>query len=135
MKRRDILRAGASSIAFAGMLGAAAPQAAATTASGGASAFAWSHATALALVGQQFWLNHPELRAIGLTLAEVQTPAASADPRLQQFSLVFSSDGARFGAGTYDIDHATLGRFMLFVAPAGMDAATPRYRADFSLMA
>ncbi|NHZ42240.1 DUF6916 family protein [Massilia aquatica] len=131
MKRRDILRAGASSLAFAGMMGAAAPQAAASA----ATPFAWSHASALALVGQQFWLNHPELRAIGITLAEVQTPATQDDPRLRQFSLVFASDGARFAAGTYEIDHATLGRFLLFVAPAGNAAGAPRYRADFSLMA
>jgi hypothetical protein len=130
MKRRDILRAGASSLALAGMIGAAAPQAAAAD----ASSFAWSHATALALVGQQFWLNHPELRAIGLTLADVQAPATQGDPRMQQFSLVFASDGARFAAGTYEIDHATLGRIMLFLAPAGSGAGAPRYRADFSLL-
>lgn len=131
MKRRDILRAGASSLALAGMIGAAAPRAAAAD----ATSFAWSHAAALALVGQQFWLNHPDLRAIGLTLAEVQAPATQADPRMQQFSLVFASDGARFAAGTYEIDHATLGRFMLFVDVVGNTAGAPRYRADFSLMA
>lgn len=128
MKRRDILRAGASSLAFAGMIGAAVPRASASD------SFAWSRATALALVGQQFFLNHPELRAIGLTLADVQTPQHQ-DPQLQQFSLVFASDGARFGAGTYEIDQATLGRFSLFVAPAGNATGAPRYRADFSLLA
>lgn len=131
MKRRDILRAGASSLALAGMIGAA-PRAAAASDN-----FAWSRATALALVGQSFFLNHPALRAIGMTLAEVQTPQ-HADPQLQQFSLVFASDGTRFEAGVYEIDHATLGRFTLFVVPlaaAGKGAGAPRYRADFSLLA
>jgi hypothetical protein len=127
MKRRDILRAGASSLALAGMT-AAAPQAAASA------NFAWSRASALALVGQAFFLNHPELRAIGLTLAEVQTPQ-HADPRLQQFSLLFASDGAQFGAGTYELEHASLGRFNLYLAPAGKGAGAARYRADFSLLA
>lgn len=127
MKRRDILKAGAGSFALAGMMGAAAPQAAASA------DFAWSRAGALALVGQAFFLNHPELRAIGLTLAEVQLPQRE-DPRLQQFSLVFASDGSRFGAGTYDIEHASLGRFTLFLAPAGKGSGAPRYRADFSLL-
>lgn len=130
MKRRDILRAGASSLAFAGMIGATAPRASAAA----SASFAWNRATALALVGQQFFLNHPELRAIGLTLAEVQTPERQ-DPQLQQFSLVFTSDGTRFAAGTYEIDQATLGRFSLFVAPAGNATGAPRYRADFSLLA
>lgn len=129
MKRRDILRAGASSIAFAGMWSAATPAAAAA-----ATDFAWNRAAALALVGQPFWLNHPELRAIGLTLDAVLTPDhVAADPRLEQFSLSFSSAGIRFAAGTYEMEHAAIGRFMLYVAPTGTSAA-PRYRADFSLM-
>ncbi|MBJ7309369.1 DUF6916 family protein [Rugamonas sp. CCM 8940] len=86
MKRRELLKKiGGSSLALAGLGLAAAPsRAGAADADGGAGSagFVWSQAAASALVGQPFWLNHPEFGAVSLTLEAVRgvAPSVGAAP-------------------------------------------------------
>ena len=128
MKRRDILKAGAGSLAATGLWSTGAQ--AGATAAGVAPAFAWSLAAAAGLVGQPFWLNHPELRALSLTLLNIDVPEKQL-PQLSQFTLVFGTRGPAFNEGTYELEHAAIGRFELHLAPGG----PARYRAVFNLLA
>lgn len=98
--------------------------------------FRWSRASAGALVGQSFWLNHPESGAMAITLAALRVPTAKTpDPRLDQFSLLFRvPPGADVADGTYDMDHPALGRFTLHLTPAGHDAEGTICRSDFNLL-
>lgn len=96
--------------------------------------FAWSAAAAEALVGQSFWLNHPQRNALALVLGAVR-PASAAQPGVDQFSLQFTSNETGIAAATYDLEHPTLGHFALYLAPAAADANNTTYRADFSLLA
>lgn len=162
MKRRALLKMGGGSLALAG-LGLAAPATAATPQDGVTAAaqngYRWSQAGAQALVGQQFWLNHPEGGAIGLRLeavtaaatdtaaqagtaagpapaAPVPQPPVPQPPLLQQFTLLFEGPaGTGFAAGSYEMDHAAIGRFALYLAPAGKRTGANLYRAEFSLLA
>lgn len=127
MKRRAFLKSASGSLALAG-IGLQTALA--------ADDFRWSQANASALVGQSFWLNHPELGAVALTLTAVRTPAQQPEPRLQQFSLVFSAAaGTAIASGTYDMEHAALGAFALHLAPAGSEGNAALYRSDFTLLA
>lgn len=129
MKRRHFLKSAGTTLALAG-LGLN------TTLAAAADDFRWSHASASALVGQSFWLNHPELGAMAITLASLRVPATrTPDPRLDQFSLVFRAPaGPRIADGTYEMDHPALGRFALHLVPAGQDADGASYRSDFTLL-
>jgi len=132
MKRRIFLKSASASLAVSG-LGLHATLAAADTV---ANAFAWSHASAEALVGQSFWLNHPALGALAITLSAVRVPARNPDPRLDQFSLVFRMPAAPAVAeGTYEMDHPAIGRFDLYLTPSGRDAEGASFRSDFTLLA
>lgn len=129
MKRRQFLTSAGATLALAG-LGLPATLAFA------AEDFRWSQASAAALVGQSFWLNHPAAGAMAVTLASLRVPSgAQHDPRLEQFSLLFRAAGATaLGDGTYELDHAMLGRFALHLAPAGHDEQGALYRSDFTLL-
>jgi len=136
MKRRDILKAGSGALALSGMLVGQA-QAAVTAAPVAATelkAFAWSRAMASSMVGQTFWLNHPERRALALVLKGVMSPK-NKQPRLEQFSLVFDSAEAGIAAGTYEFDNTRAGRFSMHLVPLAPTRNNKRYRADFSLLA
>jgi len=127
MKRRYFLKSAGATLALSG-LGLHATLAA-------AAGFHWSRAGAAALVGQSFWLNHPERGALALTLAAVHAPAQQPDPRLEQFSLRFRAPGSvAIADASYDMDHPAIGRFSLHLAPAGQDADGANYRADFTLL-
>jgi hypothetical protein len=128
MKRRDILKAGSGALALSSLM--AAPLQA-TAADG--TAFAWNRAAAESLVGQTFWLNHPELHAVALVLRMVR--AMPAQPHVEQFSLYFDSTVSGIAAGTYEIENGAVGLFALHVAPATPAPRNKRYRADFSLLA
>ncbi|MFL6659260.1 MAG: DUF6916 family protein [Massilia sp.] len=125
MKRRDILKVGSSALAVGALWTSSAR-------AEGSAGFAWSSAAAAALVGQSFWLNHPQRGALALQLAGVQTGVAS--PGVDQFSLQFSSSETGIAAGTYDAEHPTIGHFAVFLAPASNKANNTLYRADFSLL-
>lgn len=137
MKRRHLLQLAGGSLALAGA--GLAPANADTVQDNPElppDALRWRRASAEALVGQGFWLNHPEAGAVALTLhrvdvAQMKTP----EPRLEQFSLVFHGPlKLALADGSYDLDHATLGRFSLHLSPAGRDGGHAVCRSDFSLM-
>lgn len=130
MKRRHLLKIAGGSLALAGLgLHAGAARA-------GEHTFAWSRASAQGLVGQAFWLNHPQAGALPVTLAGVNlAETKSADARIEQFSLVFHGPLLPALVGdTYELDHPTLGRFPLYLAPGGNTGANAIYRSDFSLL-
>ena len=135
MQRRGILKCAGGALALAGLRTGAA-WADEGNDSANDSPFAWSRASAERLVGQAFWLQHPQAGALPLTLASLGLPAKQrADPRLEQFSLVFQAPLQPAVAGdTYALDHPALGRFALFLAPAGRSGGMRLYRSDFSLL-
>jgi len=127
MKRRDILKAGSGAIALSGLFTAPAK-------ADDKPAFAWSSAVATQMVGQTFWLNHPERRALALVLTAVRLPKKQ-QARIDAFSLEFDSSEAAIAAATYEFDHPSIGRFSMFVVPATPAARNKSYRADFNLLA
>ena len=129
MKRRGILKAVSGAFALSGLVvGQAKAQAAADA------PFAWTRAAAHSLVGQTFWLDHPERRALALVLKTVFVPKLQ-QPHADQFSLVFDSAEANIAAATYEFDHPAIGRFSLHLVPATPGKGVKRYRADFNLLA
>lgn len=89
---------------------------------GGAATQAASPAPAPAVVGA------PEV------LAARQAAAALA-PALEQFSLYFAGPaGAGCAADSYEMDHAQIGRFALYLVPDQKRTGANVYRADFSLL-
>jgi hypothetical protein len=99
--------------------------------------FAWSRAAAESLAGQSFWLNHPQHRALQLTLAAVETAALAPEGGgALQFSLLFSAAAVpAILAGSYEIEHPAIGRQLLFLQPAARQGARVTLRADFNLQA
>ena len=148
MKRRHLLKFAGGSLALAGIglpagtarADASGADAAGTNAAGpDNSAFAWNRASAQGLVGQSFWLNHPEAGAMAIVLAAVGLPhtknAADSALRIDQFSLVFHGPLQPQVAGdTYALDHPLLGRFDLYLSPGGRAGGNAVYRSDFSLL-
>lgn len=130
MKRRNLLKMAGGSLALANF--GLTPGAACAS----EPAFGWNRASAEGLVGQAFWLQHPQAGALQVTLASVSVPAMkSLDPRMEQFSLVFHGPlQPAVVAGTYELDHAALGRFDLYLAPGGRAGGNAVYRSDFSLL-
>lgn len=129
MKRRNLLKIAGGSLALAGF-----GMHTAARADGGA--FIWNRASAQGLVGQSFWLNHPQAGALAITLASLKLPETkSADARIEQFSLVFHGPLLPdVAADTYELDHPMLGRFQLYLSPGGRAAGNAVYRSDFSLL-
>ncbi|PHV09081.1 hypothetical protein CSQ96_00865 [Janthinobacterium sp. BJB412] len=132
------MKLGGGSLALAGLgLAASRPAAASSSAD-----FVWSRAAADALVGQPFWLNHPELGAVGLTLEAVggtpaaTAPAAAGAARSEQFTLLFVGPrGQQAGQGSYELDHERIGRFTLLLVPGAPRPGASVYRSDFNLLA
>ena len=142
MKRREILKMGGSSLALAGLGVTASVQAASKGAEAAATnGYRWSRAGASALVGQQFWVNDPKQGAVSLKLEAVRAtakpPVALAGaPASEQFSLYFAGTaGAGLAAGSYEFDHGSIGRFMLYLTPDKKRTGANVYRADFNLLA
>jgi len=129
MKRRQFLKSAGTTLALASF-------GLNTTLAAAAEDFHWSRASADALVGQSFWLNHPEFGAMAITLAAVRVPPSrTPDPRLDQFSLLFRTPaGFAVADGIYEMDHPALGRFSLHLAPGGHDAQGAMCRSDFTLL-
>jgi hypothetical protein len=136
--RRALLKAGGGSLVAAG-LGVVAPAASASApealAAGGD--FTWSRAVAQSLAGQSFWLNHPEHRALQLTLETVEASALAPEGSgAQQFCVLFSAAAVpAIKAGSYEIEHSATGRQLLFLQPAARQGARVMLRADFNLQA
>ena len=129
--RRTLLKAGGGSLLVAGLgLGAPAVRAA-------ENGFAWSRAAAEALVGRQFWLNHPEHRALQITVEAVETSRIAPEgAEARQFSVVFSAAALpAIKAGSYEIENEATGRQLVFLQPAARQGARMTLRADFNLHA
>ena len=129
--RRTLLKAGGGSLLVAGLgLGAPAVRAA-------ENGFAWSRAAAEALVGRQFWLNHPEHRALQITVEAVETSRIAPEgAEARQFSVVFSAAALpAIKAGSYEIENEATGRQLVFMQPAARQGARMTLRADFNLHA
>jgi hypothetical protein len=128
--RRALLKAGGGSLLVAGLgLGPAAQ------AAQGGDSFAWSRAGAERLVGQFFWLNHPEHRALQIKLEAVE--AAKLAPHGaegKQFTVVFSAAAQpAIKSGSYEIEHEATGRQLVFLQPGARQGARVTLRADFNL--
>ena len=137
MKRRHLLQLAGGSLALAGAgLANATPSDVQAEAILPPDALRWSRARAEALVGQGFWLNDPDTGAVAITLKRVDVvQMKTPDPRLEQFSLVFHGPrNLALAEGSFDLDHAALGRFSLHLSPAGRDGGNTVCRSDFSLM-
>lgn len=129
--RRTLLKAGGGSLLVAGLgLGAPAVRAA-------ENGFAWSRAAVEALVGRQFWLNHPEHRALQITVEAVETSRIAPEgAEARQFSVVFSAAALpAIKAGSYEIENEATGRQLVFMQPAARQGARMTLRADFNLHA
>jgi len=128
MKRRQFLKSAGTTLALTSF-------GLNTTLAAAAEDFQWSRASAEALVGQSFWLNHPEFGAMAVTLAAVRVPRTKTpDPHLDQFSLLFRTAGPAVADGIYEMDHPALGRFSLHLTPGGHDAEGAMCRSDFTLL-
>lgn len=130
MKRRALLKIAGGSLVLAGVAFEGGPVRAAE------GEFDWRRASAQGLVGQAFWLHHPQAGALALTLAALTEPATKRiDPRIEQFTLVFHGPPQpSIAADTYALDHSMIGRFQLYLSPGGRAGASAVYRSDFSLL-
>jgi hypothetical protein len=128
--RRTLLKAGGGSLLVAGL--GLAP---AARAEESGNSFAWSRSAAQALVGQLFWLNHPQHRALQIKLEAVQ--AAKLAPQgaeIHQFAVVFSAAALpAITAGSYEIENEATGRQLVFLQPGARQGARIALRADFNL--
>lgn len=92
-----------------------------------------------ALVHTKFRVQLEPLRSIEIELLEVNDPstgggkvAAPADPE-HQFSLLFKGpDAEPFGQRTYELQHARMGSFPMFLVPVGQAAHGRFYEAVFN---
>lgn len=141
MKRREILKMGGSSLALADLGVTASAQAASKGVEAAATnGYRWSKAGATALIGQQFWVNDPKQGAVSVKLEAVRaaraTAAMAGAPASEQFSLYFAGPaGSGLAAGSYEVDHGAIGRFMLYLTPDKKRTGANVYRADFNLLA
>jgi len=128
--RRTLLKAGGGSLLAAGLGLAPAVQAA-----DGGDAFSWSRAGAERLVGQLFWLNHPEYRALQIKLEAVQASTlAPQGAEAMQFTVVFSAAAQpAIKSGSYEIENEATGRQLVFLQPGARQGALVTLRADFNL--
>ncbi|EAP99102.1 hypothetical protein JNB_03000 [Janibacter sp. HTCC2649] len=89
-------------------------------------------------VGERFDAMAGDGVAVVLELVEVVTsdePGGRGPDGQErtQFSLLFRGPlSPALGQGTYDVRHAELEDFVLFLVPLGPDADGPRYEASFA---
>jgi len=129
--RRTLLKAGGGSLLVAGLGMVPAAQAVA----GGA--FNWGRAGAEGMVGQLFWLNHPEYGALQIKLEAVETSnLAPQGAEAEQFTVVFSAAAQpAIKSGSYEIENEATGRQLVFLQPGARQGALVTLRADFNLHA
>jgi hypothetical protein len=102
---------------------------------------AWTAATFQPLVSSSFAVRSGSLPSAWLTLLSVESLNASApaqtaqlafalkslksiQPTVNTFSLRFHLTGESLPQGTYDLEHAALGKFSLFIVPSGATTYT-----------
>jgi hypothetical protein len=92
-----------------------------------------------ALLGQRFRIADHGGRSVNAVLAKVlkqPLPAKSAavhvQPRLDCFTLVFHSSAPALPSATYQVEHARLGRFPLFLVPGPGSCRGTDYVAVFN---
>jgi hypothetical protein len=131
--RRALLKAGGGSLLVAGL--GIAPGAPAAAAENKGDTFTWTRAGAQRLVGQLFWLNHPEYRALQIKLEAVQTSKlAPHGAEAKQFTVIFSAAAQpAIKAGSYEIENEATGRQLVFLQPGARQGARITLRADFNL--
>jgi hypothetical protein len=92
-----------------------------------------------AQIGTNFHIGRDE-GPTDLTLADLsdvtrrQTPLVhvAGEPDSDSFALLFHGDGTALPQETYEVDHATLGHFAVFIVPVGPARTPPRYEAVFN---
>jgi hypothetical protein len=129
MQRRQFMLAGAALSGAALAVGTpalAAPKAAASAVTGP------RQAVYQALLGHTFLVFE---RQRGVVLELISVRSDPSGPGLEQFTLTFAGAGVSIGSGTYEIEHAGLGRFSLYLEASGQSARRTTYRAHFSLLA
>jgi hypothetical protein len=85
-----------------------------------------------AYINQHFWV-HNQNRQSELTLVAVTE--GTPRPKHKEVSLTFAGpETESLDAGTYNFEHASSGRFQLYLEPAGQGPQGLYYRADFSLL-
>jgi hypothetical protein len=73
-----------------------------------------------------------ETDQVELSLVEISDTSTE---RMESFSLIFRGPLEKpFAQGTYDAEHAGLGRFPLFLVPVARDADGMRYEAVFNII-
>jgi len=86
-----------------------------------------------AYINQHFWVHAQNHRQSELTLVAVTE--GTPRPKHREFALTFAGrETEPLGAGTYNFEHASSGRFQLYLEPAGQGPQGLYYRADFSLL-
>jgi hypothetical protein len=84
-------------------------------------------------VGTSFQIRDAGRDVTQLVLNRFESKAPSNGTT--QFSLEFASQSdVRLKEGTYDVQHATLGNFRMFVMPLADAQDRAAYRADFNLL-
>lgn len=128
MQRRDFIGSGIGigALCYAGISGAA------SAAAYGAPARLTGAAQFKALLRQQFMV-YDGVRGIGVQLVKVRQ--ADAAPGTQQFSLTFSGATAdALEGGTYEVEHAAIGKRPMFLDASVRGQNGVSYRADFNLL-
>jgi len=128
--RRILLKAGGGSLLAAGL--GLAPV---VRAAQGGDALAWNRAGLERQIGQAFWLNHPEYRALQITLEAVETAKlAPHGAEARQFVAVFSAAAQpAIKSGSYELENEATGRQLVFLQPGARQGARITLRADFNL--
>lgn len=131
MKRRDFLTASTGAAIASGFgLALVSPWArAADPAASGFSAKAFK-----ALLNQYFRI-YPGIHGVVVQLIAIDDISAHFKGGNHQFRLVFAGRASdSLPAGTYEVEHFTLGTFPLYLQPSpGSNANEVRYRAEFNL--
>ena len=89
--------------------------------------------------GQRFRIADHGGRSVNAVLAKVlkqplpaKSAAVHAQPRLDCFTLVFHSSAPALPSATYQVEHARLGRFSLFLVPGAGSRRGTDYVAVFN---
>ncbi len=131
MERRKFILSSAGLVACAGMstsMARAAEAAARRAVAGELSAAGFS-----ALLNQQFTV-YGTARGATLELVKVKD-AARPQPGLRQFTLHFKSEtGLGLASGSYELEHASTGRMMMYLDADQRGRDAMLYRADFNLL-
>ena len=84
-------------------------------------------------IGDPFVVAGPDDVELTLKLAEVSVTGAAVEGHRTPFALEFFEEGAdrHLEQGTFSVEHAELGTFLLFLVPLGPGEAGMRYEAVF----